>query len=460
MVDRTAPDVSIVSPIAGSILTRPMIPVVCLVDGILFTDTAMLRSGQNSLLRSFQDSAGNWASARVQLVADLEPPMIRKGSVPNPIQIPFEQSSLRLEWFVSDDLAVVALEVNGTRLWAQEGRVSLDVRPSAGDNRYVLTVSDPGGHIARDTVVVVRELDRIVPRLFPSAGHGSQTITRNDELFELVWGVTDNDSIVAAKVNGVPVMFRNGRIESLQRLNVGRNVFVGEATDRSGNVGRDTVVIVWSPDLSAPVLSARAGHGSQTLTQKNPYFELVWNVFDNDTVVSAKVNNQSAMFHGGLLEQMVRLESGRNVFVAEATDRSRNIGRDTVVIVWNPDTLPPQIGVYPGTGSRTVGFDSSAVYVIWSVSDQVKVGEVTLNGRVLTTGSRKPPAYNPLYEVWRYPTFPTLQVGTNVFVLEARDAERNIARDTVVITRQSPQTVVSEPKFPRAPGGAPLQPSY
>jgi alpha-tubulin suppressor-like RCC1 family protein len=106
---------------------------------------------------------------------------------------------------------------------------------------------------------------------------------------------------------------------------------------------------------------------------------------------------------------------------------------DQIVVIRAKDTVPPSIVRGPGASSHAVVFDSTSTTFSWTVSDNYRMGSISLNGAAIPV--------TPTVTVTK-----PLAVGVNPFVLVATDSFGNSAKDSIAITRGgdvTPPTVVS-----------------
>ena len=119
----------------------------------------------------------------------------------------------------------------------------------------------------------------------------------------------------------------------------------------------------------------------------------------------------------------IALQSGSNVITVTARDAAGNTGTETLTVTYTPpDTTPPAVSITSPTSSPTYATSSSSLGIGGSASDNVAVTQVTWannrGGSGTATGTSS----------WSV-TGITLQSGSNVITVTARDAAGNTATD-------------------------------
>jgi hypothetical protein len=127
----------------------------------------------------------------------------------------------------------------------------------------------------------------------------------------------------------------------------------------------------------------------------------------------------------------VTLLSGSNVLTVTARDAAGNTSTDTLTITYNPDTTQPNVTITSPTSNATHTVTSANLTLGGTASDNVAVTQVSW------TNSRGGSGTASGTSNWSASGI-TLQTGSNVLTVTARDAAGNTRTDTLTVTYNLP----------------------
>jgi RHS repeat-associated protein len=252
--DQVAPTVAILSPVDGAEVEDTVINVTWTVDGVAQTTetSAQLVDGENLIVRSATDGAGN--TGRDTVVVRLQPhlPIVRITSPPSGIYV--RTSSQAIAWTV-DDVPQTS---------------NLVAFLSEGPNTIIRSYTDSKGATGADTIVVT--LDNTPP--FIELIHPRQSAAVLDPEMDVRW-----------KVDGVE------RIPVHHTMDTsGANQVLLAAVDSAGNT--DTLLAFFYPGTEVPHLIGKSYFAAESLlTQASLDGDTTWE--DNDTASTGIVFAQS-----------------------------------------------------------------------------------------------------------------------------------------------------------------------
>ncbi len=124
----------------------------------------------------------------------------------------------------------------------------------------------------------------------------------------------------------------------------------------------------------------------------------------------------------------IALQSGSNVLTVSARDAAGNTSTGTLTVTYNPpDTTAPVVTITSPTSNATLSVAAATLNIGGSASDAVGVTQVTwtnsTGGSGTATGTTS----------WSVNGI-TLQLGSNVITVTARDAAGNTSTDTLTVT--------------------------
>jgi hypothetical protein len=124
----------------------------------------------------------------------------------------------------------------------------------------------------------------------------------------------------------------------------------------------------------------------------------------------------------------ITLLSGSNVLTVTARDAAGNTRTDTLTVTYTPDTTQPSVTITSPTSNPTRSQIGSTITLGGSASDNVAVTQVSWTNNRGGSGNASGTTS------WSTGTI-TLQTGSNILTVTARDAAGNTRTDTLTVTR-------------------------
>jgi len=404
-----------------------------------FSTIVALQPGLNVVkLQSWANGGFVGDSIRItrQAGGDAIPPAIVRNASTRDTTVSASVATYTPAWTVTDNVAVSSVTINGVSVIGSAGVYTRAISLATGANRIVIVARDSAGNTSSDSILVTRlgGTDSTKPVVVRDSTTRSQTVSNATTSINLGWTVTDA-SALTVKLNDSAIAPIGSYYRRNVYLAVGSNVFRLVATDASGNVSRDSVVItrLSAGDAMPPVIVRQAGTKDTTVANAITSFTTTWKVTDNVAVSAVTINGASVVGVAGVYSRTHALVVGANRIAIVARDSAGNYSSDSVTIVRGAaggDSTRPVIVVDTATRSQTVPNSTSSMNLFWTVTDASAL-TVRLNDSIVV----------PAAGLYRKNVF--LNVGVNVFRIVATDAAGNVARDSVVITRQSAADVVA-----------------
>lgn len=263
LLDQTAPELTITSPVPGRMVASKMIPltgrvvdaissiasftingikVIPSASGEFATTLPLNIEGENRFDFVAADAAGNQTSASVRVTRDTEPPDLQL--IEPTVRAYTDEPTLSLAGTVSDrGTSVASLTVNGTSVPIKEGRFKTVLALDEGENTIQVIATDRAGNIqtlSRKTIVDTRPPKIVVDS--PSRAPISNSAVILSGI------IVDPNPIVSLTLNGQSMPVTQGAFRYPVVLVPGLNVFFLSATDAAGNVGTTR----WEATLSQP----------------------------------------------------------------------------------------------------------------------------------------------------------------------------------------------------------------
>ncbi len=348
-----------------------------------------------------------------------------------------------LRWRVKDlfGLRDSSVEIDGALVKVVRDTVSWRVAlPPTGLPQVVrLQAVNIKGVANEDAVSLARATDTVRPVVRRVAG--SRTVAFDSAVAPVSWEVSDNHKLAVVRINNVAVDAvgkLHGRSVSLL---VGRNAFVVEATDSTGNVSKDSVVVtrVWK-DTSAPVLLRGPGTTSRAIDFDSASVRVSWTVSDSSPV-RVRINDSLIEGTNGVFSLVAPLISTETKVVILAEDTAGNRASDTVTITKNGDLQPPKLvrAMETYKDTTTVDYQTASIRAAWVVRDNGTLGKVFLGEAILDAPTDS-----------AYAVVVPLEVGENVIRIRASDLAGNVAMDSIRVVRRDLDTTA--PQVMRANG--------
>lgn len=190
IVDRTAPNVRILTPEEGVMVGQARIAVRWEVDGSLRDEIVDLQEGTNTLVRSWVDSAGNIGTDRRVVILDTREPEVR-------ILEPSDGSA------TNQPRQVLRWTVDGGEVTSEA------VHLTEGANRLIRSALNKAGKVGADTVTVTLDTQAPLVRILsPNDGQ----VTREGSV-EIRWSIDGVEQlpVSASLVPGVNLLARSAK---------------------------------------------------------------------------------------------------------------------------------------------------------------------------------------------------------------------------------------------------------
>ncbi len=248
--------------------------------------------------------------------------------------VPFDSSSITVRWKILDPAGVVdsLVKINGTVATKENDsvyRLNVTLKPT-GEATIITTVAANTKGM-KDTVVILAtcQKDQVAPSAILLAN--VQKNVPFDTLSQMVgWTVTDNDRLASVAINGTPISGVSGVYATRIALSVGTNIVRLVALDSTGNLRKDSVVLVRALDQVLPNIVRSSIPASPMIYAKTA--TVSFSVTDNDQVVSVTINGAIATKTGNVYSRTLALEPDLNSVLVVATDPSGNKAKDSLVL--------------------------------------------------------------------------------------------------------------------------------
>ncbi|MEN9306148.1 MAG: hypothetical protein RL173_80 [Fibrobacterota bacterium] len=398
------------------------------IGGVAVTGTAdtykrsvSLAVGLNTIVVVASDSSGNDSTRTIKVTksADATSPVLSLKSPSKDTTVVDATSSIVVSATATDNVGVQSVTIGGTAATLTGGVWSATVNLAYGANTFSVVAKDAAGNSTAASLKVTR-LDQTAPVVV--LANPTKDTTVSDAATTLVVGavVTDNVGVKSVTIGGKAATLSVGIWSATVNLAYGVNTISVVATD-SVNPTTTASVKITRRDQTAPTIVADANTKSQSVAYATTGIVLGWTVSDNVGVTSVTLNG-AAKTVAEIKASTVTLVPGGNPFVVVVTDAGGNSTKDSINISRTADASAPTIAGDASTKTQTVPFSTSSIALKWTVSDDVGVASITLNGVAQTVAGTVSSTKN-------------LVVGPNIFVLVATDVSGKSTKDSIVITR-------------------------
>jgi hypothetical protein len=330
---------------------------------------------------------------------------------------------------------------SGLVLMASTGFIS-GTPTSAGSNTVTATVSD-GVLTASQafTWTIVAASDTTVPTVTIAAPTSATTYVTTSATATLSGAASDNVAVTQVSwVNnrggsGTATGTTNWSTAAIT-LQTGSNVLTMTSRDAAGNTSSDVLTVTRNvaADTTAPTVTIAAPTSATTYVTTSATTTLSGSASDNVAVTQVSwVNNRggsgTATGTTNWSTAAITLQTGSNVLTMTSRDAAGNTGSDVLTVTRNvaSDTAAPSVTIAGPTSAATYTASTATLVLSGTSADNVGVTQVTwLNSR----GGSGTAAGTTNWSVASV----TLQSGTNVITVTARDAAGNTATDVLTVT--------------------------
>lgn len=442
VLDTAPPVISMIAPEEGLFSNAPTLAVSGSVDELLSSltvnglaavlngqnfllDSLALLEGNNTIVVTATDLAGNSASVTRSMTQDLTPPIIS-------ISTPSEGGVTRLAQIdISGavDEPITALTLNGGMVGFSGQTFNLSSVPLVeGLNLLTLAATDRAGNLGSASVSVTSDS---IP---PEAPHLIQPLSPTNQALTLLAGTAEAGSSVVLSVQrpdgsqdllaslsaGADGSFSLAGIP----LSEGVSLFSATASDAAGNQSAIATLEV-ELDSIAPVISVSSPENNSISDLLE--IRVTGQVDENEAVLT--IDGVSVPLTDGSFAHPLTLQPGANRVILLATDLAGNVGTASLSI--QADGTPPEVVISSPLNGQLI--NQSAAIISGSVNeDNVNL---TLNAQAVTMTGRN---FNLPF---------TLNEGLNSLIVTATDQAGNIgsARVEVTLDSQAPQVDLTGP---------------
>jgi len=398
----------------------------------IYTVTSALAVGSNTYILKATDKVGKSRQDTVYVTRNADvtaPTVVRMAPVSNAVSVGYSTTSYTLQWKVRDyESGLATVTLNGSASTSSDSIYTVASNLAVGNNTYILKATDKVGKSRQDTVYVTRTADVTAPTIVrKSPTSNTVSVGYTTTSYTLQWKVRDYESgLATVTLNGSAMTSSDSIYTVASNLAVGNNTYILKATDKVGKSRQDTVYVTRTPDVTAPTVMRLGMASTQTVANSVTSFTAKWSVRDNESGVSTvAINGATVTSSDTTYSSTFSLAVGQNSYFVKATDKAGNSRWDTVYVTRLAESIPPTTVRSSGTTTRSIVWDSAYTYVSWTVTDNVGVASVTINGVAVTGTSNV------------YSSKVALAVGPNTIKIRALDAAGNSSIDSVVITRQA-----------------------
>jgi len=393
--------------------------------GSTVSKTASLTVGVNPFVLVVTDSSGNTTKDSIAITRspNTTAPVVTHVTGTGSQAVPYATSSISLGWGISGTVGIASITLNGTAV-PVSSTVTKTAALTVGVNPFVLVVTDSSGNTTKDSIAITRNPNTTAPVVTHVTGTSSQTVPYATSSISLGWGISGTVGIASITLNGTAVPLASTVTKTVS-LTVGVNPFVLVVTDSTNNTTKDSIAITRSPNTTAPTITRAAADTVKSVLYATNSVTLGWTISANAGIASITLNGTSVPA-ASTVTKTTSLAVGSNTFVLVVTDSTNLSTRDSFVITRGGDITPPTIVRNSGTSNQTLANTTTSYAVSWTVTDNVKMGSVTIGGTTIA------PATGGVYS-----TSINLTVGTHKIGIVALDSAGNKSTDTVVLARSA-----------------------
>ncbi|MEJ0084588.1 MAG: DUF4082 domain-containing protein [Pseudomonadota bacterium] len=403
-----------------------------------------LQSGSNVLTVTARDAAGNSRTdtLTVTYTPDTTAPTVTITSPTSNATLSVNAASLNLGGTASDSVGVTQVTwsnsrggsgtATGTTSWSANG-----ITLQTGSNVLTVTARDAAGNSRTDTLTVTYTADTTLPTVTITGPTNATTLTVSTST--ITFAGTASDNVGVTQVTWVNSRGGSGTASGTTSWSVsnlalqsGANVLTVTARDAAGNTRTDTLTVTLA-DSTQPAVTITSPTSNATLNVAAATMSLGGTASDNVGVtqvswVNSRGGSGTATGTTSWSVASITLQSGSNVLTVTARDAAGNTRTDTLTVTYAPDTTQPSVTITSPTSNATRTQSGSTITLGGTASDNVAVTQVSwVNNR---GGSGNASGTTN----WTTGTI-TLQSGSNVLTVTARDAAGNTRTDVLTVTR-------------------------
>jgi hypothetical protein len=404
----------------------------------------VLQSGQNVLTVTARDAAGNSSTdtLTVTYTPDTTAPAVTITAPTSNSTTTVQTTSINIGGSSSDAVGVTQVTwvndrggsgtASGTTSWSVAG-----IALQTGANVLTVTARDAAGNTGTDTLTVTYNPDTTAPAVTITSPTSNATTTV--QVTPISIGGTASDAVGVTQVTWTNDRGGSGAASGTTSwsasgivLQSGQNVLTVSARDAAGNSSTDTLTVTYNPDVAAPSISIATPTSNTTFATSLASLNIGGNASDGVGVTqvtwsNSRGGNGTATGTTTWSVSNITLQSGDNILTVSARDAAGNIGTDTLTVTYTPDTTAPVVTITGPTSNTTVTVTSTPLALSGTASDAVGVTQVSWSNNRGGSGNASGTTS------WSVGSI-TLQSGTNIITVTARDAAGNTSTDTLTVT--------------------------
>jgi hypothetical protein len=337
----------------------------------------------------------------------------------------------------------------GTTSWSVNG-----IALQSGANVLTVTARDAANNTRTDSLTVTyTPSDTTAPTATISAPTSASTYTVTTTPFTI--SGTAADAVGVTQVTWANSRGGSGTATGTTSWSVsgitlqsGSNVITITARDAANNAGTDTLTVTYNvPDTTNPAVTITGPTSSATHSRTTTPMTVSGTASDNVGVTQVTWANDrggsgTATGTTSWSAASVALQTGTNVITISARDAAGNTASDTLTVTYTPpDATNPSVAIELPTAASTYANTTSTVSLSGTASDNTGVSQVAWSnnrgGSGTATGTT----------AWSVGAI-TLQAGSNVITVTARDAAGNTATDVLTVTApdsSAPTVTITQP---------------
>lgn len=432
-----------------------------------------LTAGSNVITMTATDTAGNTATAVINVIQDMSPPTITiTGPTSNPTFITSATTTAApntVQGTYSDNIGVTNVTwantttgANGTAGFSG-GTFTVPTHAlNAGINNITVTAFDNAGNSSTDTIAITSDptapnLTITTPTLATTYATNASTVTLGGTASDGITSVSKVEYINTT-TTAPPASLASGTTSwstGAILLATGTNTINVIATDAAGNQKTNTINVI--KDTQAPTVQINSPTVNPTYITNVSTVNLGGTASDSGLsgLVDVKWTNGATGGNGtasGTSTWTVNgigLAAGANAITLTATDGAGNTG--TAVITVTYDATPPLVQITGPTVNPTLITAGTTITLTGTASDSGGGAINTITWS--TTGAVAPNSGVCTYVVgppgtWSIPNPQVaLATGAQTITITATDTAGNSATDTITVTRDNtnPSLTVTTP---------------
>ena len=403
-----------------------------------------LQSGANVLTVTARDAAGNTRTdaLTVTYTPDTTAPTVTITSPTSNSTLSVGTASLNLGGTAADAVGVTQVTwsnsrggsgtASGTTSWSVSGIVL-----QSGVNVLTVSSRDAANNVGTDTLTVTYNPDTTLPAVTITGPTSAATLSVTAT--PLTLSGTASDNVGVTQVSWVNNRGGSGNATGTTSwsvsgivLQTGANILTVTARDAAGNTQTDTLTVTFA-DTVQPTVTITTPTSNATLSVGTATMALGGTAADNVGVtqvswVNSRGGSGTATGTTAWSVASITLLSGSNVLTVTARDAAGNTRTDTLTVTYTPDTTQPSVTITSPTSNPTRSQIGSTITLGGSASDNVAVTQVSWTNNRGGSGNASGTTS------WSTGTI-TLQTGSNILTVTARDAAGNTRTDTLTVTR-------------------------